>query len=375
MENRAPYALIGAFVLAAIAAVFGFVYWLNNTGGLHERAVYQVRFENTVSGLLTGAAVLFNGIRVGEVTDLRLDPDNPNQVTATVAVVVGTPVRPDTQASLDFQGLTGVPVVTLQGGNAPASAWPQDPSGARLLVADPRAGQSMTNAARDALRRLDGLISDNSESIKKAIDNIEKFSEALGRNSDRVDNIAAGLERMTGGAAATAPRVVFDLTIPRDLPSPAKPPDKQLVVAETVSTLMYETRKIIVQPEGSSDPSFAGAEWSDNIPKLVQLKVAQSLENAKFVAAAARPADTLNADYRLLIDVRAFQVSTKPTPVATVEYSVKIVGQDDRIVASRIFHAETPVSVVDAAAASGALDAAFGKTVSELVTWVAGVIQ
>jgi ABC-type uncharacterized transport system auxiliary subunit len=61
--------------------------------------------------------------------------------------------------------------------------------------------------------------------------------------------------------------------------------------------------------------------------------------------------------------------------VATVEYSVKIVGQDDRIVASRIFHAETPVSVVDAAAASGALDAAFGKTVSELVTWVAGVIQ
>src|SRR6516164_6646985 len=98
METRAPYALIGLFVLAAIGAVFGFAYWLNNTGGLSERAVYRVRFENTVSGLLTGAAVLFNGIRVGEVTALGLNPDDPRQVMATIAVVAATPVRSDTEA-------------------------------------------------------------------------------------------------------------------------------------------------------------------------------------------------------------------------------------------------------------------------------------
>ena len=49
METRAPYALIGLLVLAAIGAVFGFAYWLNNTGGLNKRIVYHVRFENTVS--------------------------------------------------------------------------------------------------------------------------------------------------------------------------------------------------------------------------------------------------------------------------------------------------------------------------------------
>jgi phospholipid/cholesterol/gamma-HCH transport system substrate-binding protein len=107
METRAPYALIGLFVLAIIGAVFGFVYWLHDTGGLGERTVYRVRFENTVSGLLTGAGVLFNGIRVGEVTDLKLDPDDPKQVTATIAIVSGTPVRADTHAELEFQGLTG----------------------------------------------------------------------------------------------------------------------------------------------------------------------------------------------------------------------------------------------------------------------------
>src|SRR5689334_14256742 len=145
METRAPYALIGLFVLAVIAAVFGFVYWLHNGGGLTERTVYRVQFENTVSGLLKGAAVLFNGMRVGEVTDLRLDTDRPERVMATIAVDAGTPVRADTKAGLDFQGLTGVPVVTLQGGNKPLPPA-QNLRQPYVLVADPAAGQSMTNA-------------------------------------------------------------------------------------------------------------------------------------------------------------------------------------------------------------------------------------
>src|SRR4029079_7547749 len=77
MEPRAPFVIVGAFVLAAIVAVFGFVYWLQNTGGLGARASYRVQFEGSVPGLLVGAAVLFNGIRVGEVTELGLAPGNP----------------------------------------------------------------------------------------------------------------------------------------------------------------------------------------------------------------------------------------------------------------------------------------------------------
>ncbi|ODR96116.1 hypothetical protein AUC69_15180 [Methyloceanibacter superfactus] len=64
METRARYALIGLFMLAIIVASFGFVYWLENKGGFGERETYRVRFESSVSGLLVGSAVLFNGIRV-----------------------------------------------------------------------------------------------------------------------------------------------------------------------------------------------------------------------------------------------------------------------------------------------------------------------
>src|SRR6185369_9164977 len=137
METRAPHALIGLFVMTVIGAAFGFVYWLHNGGGLTERTIYRVHFENTVSGLLKGASVLFNGIRVGEVTDLQLERDNPQAVTATIAVDAGTPVRADTKVGLDFQGLTGVPVVTLQGGSVPLNAAGKASGEPFVLTADP----------------------------------------------------------------------------------------------------------------------------------------------------------------------------------------------------------------------------------------------
>ena len=90
METRAPFAVVGAFVLAAIVAVFGFVYWLHNSAGLGPRTAYHVQFDGPVPGLLVGAGVLFNGIRVGEVTDLFLAPDNPRRVNATISVATTT---------------------------------------------------------------------------------------------------------------------------------------------------------------------------------------------------------------------------------------------------------------------------------------------
>src|SRR6201996_7977447 len=139
METRAPYVIVGAFVLAAIAAVFGFVYWLNNAGSIGKRDTYQLVFNGPVPGLLVGAGVLFNGIRVGEVTSLALVADHPHDVHATIAVSERTPVRADTKVGLDFQGLTGVPVVALEGGES-SSGRPVNGA----LVAEQGAGQSMT---------------------------------------------------------------------------------------------------------------------------------------------------------------------------------------------------------------------------------------
>jgi len=110
METRAHYTLIGAFVVGVILAAFGFIYWLQYAGGLGKQAYYTVKFEQPSGGLASLSAVTFNGVRVGNVMDLRLDPQNPSVLVASISVDPATPIRADTQVELSYQGFTGAPV-------------------------------------------------------------------------------------------------------------------------------------------------------------------------------------------------------------------------------------------------------------------------
>src|SRR3954466_4345848 len=102
METRANYTIIGLFTVAIMAAVFGFVYWFQGgVGG--ERGYYRIAFDGSVAGLRTGGAVVYNGIRVGEVTGLALDPQNAGEVLVTVSLHKGVAIRPDTQIGLEYQ--------------------------------------------------------------------------------------------------------------------------------------------------------------------------------------------------------------------------------------------------------------------------------
>ena len=220
METRANYVLIGVFTLAVIAGVFGFIYWFQSIGGSGERTFYRVVFDGSVSGLRTGGSVLFNGIKVGEVTGLKLNPDKPQQVTATLSVDKSVAVRKDTEVGLEFQGLTGIASVALKGGSANSPVIAGDLKNPPILTAPPGATQDVTTAARDTLKRLDDFLVNNqqafhdalvnidkftkalarnSENVDKTLASIEQFTGALGRNSDRIDRIAAGLENLTGG--------------------------------------------------------------------------------------------------------------------------------------------------------------------------------
>lgn len=364
METRAPHALIGLFVLVVIGAIFGFVYWLHNTGGLAKRDAYEIRFQNSVAGLLTGAAVLFNGIKVGEVTELRLNPQDPQQVTAMIAVAANTPVRADTRVDLEFQGLTGVPVIALSGGSKPF------PGGAPpVLLADPTAGQSMTQAAREALRKVDTVLTENAEPLRNTIANINTFAAALARNADKVDGILAGIERLTGGGPGAAPPTYYDLTAPRDVPQADKPLPAQLSIREPTGVLMYDTQRILVLPSGAEDASFATARWTDSLPKLLQARILQTFENAGLLRSVARASIDDPGRLQLQIDIRNFQLTLKPDPVAEVEFAARLVGEGGEILAARIFRAEAPATGKDAAAASAALNQAFVRTVKELVAW------
>ncbi len=372
METRAPYALIGGFLLAAIIGVFGFVYWIENTGGLGERKTYEVQFENSVSGLLTGAAVLFNGIRVGEVSRIRLAPDRPKDIMVSISVDPNVPIRSDTQVGLEFQGLTGVPVVTLAGGSPDAPALPAPPDGtAPLLVADPFANQSMTEAARTVLRRIDTILTDNSDGVKSIVANIDKFSAALGKNSGKVDQILDGLGNMFGATSKPVVRV-FDVAAAKSPPA-ATGPGEPLIVDDPTTVSAIEGQRIMKLAASGEFTPYTDAQWADALPKLLQARVIQSLENAGRLK-VGRPLDNIEADHHLVMEIRSFQVVSDPKPEARVEISARLVGEGGKLLDAQIFKASVPVEGDAPEAAAQALNKAFGEAATNLVGWVGGQI-
>jgi len=367
METRAPFVIVGAFVLAAIVAVFGFVYWLNNAGGIGKRETYHVVFNGPVPGLLVGAAVLFNGIRVGEVTSLDLVADRPHDVHATIAVAEHTPVRADTKVGLDFQGLTGVPVVALEGGEDAAA-----PKVDGALIAEKGAGQSMTQAARDALRKVDSVLSENSVPLHAAITNLTTFTDGLARNTPKLDGIVAGLERMTG--SATPPRkVVYDLKAAENFEARHRPLEPGLTIAEPTATTRLQTQRFLFASDEEPHEDFANAQWSDSLPQLVQAKLLQSFENYDIAHAPLRGDALSEGGVRLLIDLRRFDIAIAPEMNASIALSAKLVDGAGHIKSARVFEQSSPIADLTVVQAALAFDKAFGTLARDVVAWTASV--
>ena len=122
METKANYVLIGAFTLAV--SIFGllFALWAANWSSEREWNKYHIVFNEAVTGLFEGGSVRYNGITVGTIDQLRLAPNDPRKVVATVRINTSTPIKTDTHAKISQDGLTGPTFIQLSGGspNAPA---------------------------------------------------------------------------------------------------------------------------------------------------------------------------------------------------------------------------------------------------------------
>ena len=113
METRANYALIGAFVMMAAAAVIGFALWLGSSQFNRDYSIYDVVFPGPVT-LEEGASVRYIGIKVGEVETVRIDRRDASMVRARLRVDRSTPVKTDSTAIIDFAGITGVTFVQIK---------------------------------------------------------------------------------------------------------------------------------------------------------------------------------------------------------------------------------------------------------------------
>ena len=184
METRANYILIGAFTLAAILGTLGFFIWLASVQVNQQYQNYGVLFED-VSGLDPSGDVLFNGISVGRVTGLQIAPDDPSRVRADIEIEADVPVRSDTVAQLQSQGVTGVSYISLSGGTPAAAPLVAGANGVMIIPSRRSSVQALVQDAPDMLVEATRLL--------------EQFQVLTGpENQAYVTNILRNLDSSSG---------------------------------------------------------------------------------------------------------------------------------------------------------------------------------
>lgn len=204
METRANYILIGAFSAATVLAAFLFLVWLTGFDGDAEFETYDVIFDGSVAGLSLGGDVRYNGIKVGEVSEIALGSD-PRLVRIRINVNERTPVTVDSQARLEFQGITGVAFIEITGGtpnSAPLVA--EGDNEYPIIVADRSAVQQLITsaplvltAANDLLVRIDRLLGENEGQLSATVRDVETVSGTIASNHDEIDQIIKNLATAT----------------------------------------------------------------------------------------------------------------------------------------------------------------------------------
>lgn len=189
METRANYVLIGAFTLAAAAFMLLFGLWAAKYTSDKDWRHYDVVFDEAVTGLTEGGSVQYNGIGVGTVDDLRLDPDDPRKVIARVKLRAETPVKTDTHAKLSFTGLTGTAFIQLTGGSPTAPRLVGRNDEVPVIQTEASALQNIAETANKLVTRLDQVLSE--ENIRNITDTLKNLEHATGAIADQRQDLGA----------------------------------------------------------------------------------------------------------------------------------------------------------------------------------------
>lgn len=294
METRASHLLIGLFVLSFIGLGFAFVYWVNNSAGGAGAQRYHVIFSGSVQGLGEGSAVLFNGLRVGEVDDLEIMPEDTRKVRGLISVKPDTPVAESSRAKVVQQGLAGVVALEITPG-APGSP----PLVAKAdetyptIYADVAASKSLLSAAPQALgearallRRLNDLVATNEKAVSQTVKNVETFTSMLSDHSGDISAIIKDTRGLSDRFSSMATKL--ETTIDKFSKYVAE--DENSVVAEAQQAAQ-SFRRLAEKLEGSL------GDRADDLTLSAQRSIRQF---ELFMRDGRRLADTLDRAVRKL---------------------------------------------------------------------------
>ena len=248
METRANYVLVGSSVLAAIAAIIIFIFWLGRNQLSKHEDVYHTYFTGSVTGLSSGSPVRYRGVPVGTVGYIAIDPQNIERIRVTLKLRENTPIKTDTVASLETAGITGGSYIELSGGtqgsplltsdNGEPPVIKSETSGLQSIVDDLPKLMGKLNALADQANSV--LSNDNVKRISSTFDHLDKLSASLDELGPDAKQTVANLNKLTADLNKQLPGLIDMLH--QDGASAKETLDEFHKVGSNVDALIAENR-------------------------------------------------------------------------------------------------------------------------------------
>ncbi|WP_315798765.1 MULTISPECIES: MlaD family protein [unclassified Bradyrhizobium] len=179
---RAINLIVGTLTIAAVAAGISGVLIKQKARIAQQRSVMRVVFDGgSAAGLRKGGPVNFDGVQAGQILSINLE--SPRKIVAMITLDNSAPIRKDTTAGIEFQGLTGIAAISLVGGAPTAPPVPFDRDGVPVLTADLKDQETMV----ETVHNVDKFIVSNAPAIKEALQTFESETASLQEKTAAID--------------------------------------------------------------------------------------------------------------------------------------------------------------------------------------------
>lgn len=216
MEYRVNYTIVGVFVVVLTTAMLSLAFWLTTSGNSKDYTTYAIYMKESVYGLSPQAPVKFNGVTIGYVSQIQLNPHNLQEVRLLVSIEKNVPITQSTVATLKSQGITGITYVGLEAQSPkapllslrPGETYPIIPSTPSLLVQLSDALGDVTNNLNTISENFQRIFDRaNTDALRDSLQNIATFTQTLAKSSEDVKESVHLAKRLLNNSAKASAEI------------------------------------------------------------------------------------------------------------------------------------------------------------------------
>lgn len=216
MDTKVNYTVVGIFVIILCVMLVVFFLWLTSLKHREVYDTYVVYMHEEVSGLSIQSPVRYNGVKVGYVDSIQLNPQDPQQVVLTLKIGHATPVTTSTVATLMSEGITGIDYIGLKALTSqappllakPGEKYPVIPSEPSLLLKLSTALEDVTKTVRDLSDNVSKIFSEeNRRAISASLQNIQTVTKTFSDNSDNINSSLQSMKVFLGNTEKASQRL------------------------------------------------------------------------------------------------------------------------------------------------------------------------